>query len=85
MSHDKVRDASEDQSEQDQSAYHFEEVRLLVLVHDFITVCCTIFGTVLNSDIAKQLIRIRIATVVELIIVAFYLSAIEAKDCVNAA
>lgn len=66
ISHNEICDRSEDECEQNQDANDMHKARLLIHVHKFITVLfgCTIFLAVLNSNIAKKLIGIRISAVV---------------------
>lgn len=51
--HNEVSDCSKCHRKQYKNANYFGKIRLLILVHVIITVSCTIFGTVLNSNVSQ--------------------------------
>lgn len=87
MPHDVVGDGPEDDGEQDQDSDGLVEAHFLTRVHVFITVlsCCTILVAVLQSNVAKKLIWVRVSAVISDFVVARKLFPLEAEDCVDTA
>lgn len=80
VAHNKISRRPEEQCEQQKDAHELYEAGFLILVHILITVCCTIFGTVLDPDVSQQLVGIRVATVIKLVVVvALDLPAIKSE------
>lgn len=86
MPYQVVGNRPEENGEQYQNADCLVEAQYLIFVHKFITVlsCCTIGLAVLYSNVAEELIRVGISTVVQHIVVARKFFTAETENCINA-